>query len=55
MTDGGRNFFDQPVKNDLRPYDNIGKITIGQEFDYTNLITLLKHFLTKQKSKKVDF
>ena len=24
-----RNFFDQPVKNDLRTYGNIGKIEIG--------------------------
>ena len=26
----GRNVFDQPVKNDLRTYDNIQKIAIGQ-------------------------
>ena len=31
----GRNFFDQPVKNDLRTYDNIQKIAIGQDDDYT--------------------
>ena len=31
----GRNFFDQPVKNDLKTYDNIQKITIGQGDDYT--------------------
>ena len=30
----GQNFFDQPVKNDLRTYDNVRKITIGQEDDY---------------------
>ena len=28
-------FFDQPVKYDLRTYDNIKKITIGQVDDYT--------------------
>ena len=28
-----RNFFDQSVKCDLRTYDNIGKITIGQGDD----------------------
>ena len=28
-----RNFFDQSVKYDLRTYDNIGKITIGQGDD----------------------
>ena len=31
----GKNFFDQPVKNDLRAYDNIQKIAIGQDDDYT--------------------
>ena len=29
----GQNFFDQSVKNDLRTYDNIRKITIGQGDD----------------------
>ena len=29
-----RNFFNQPVKNDLRTYDNIKKITAGQGDDY---------------------
>ena len=31
----GRNFFDQPVKNDFRRYDNIQKIATGQIDDYT--------------------
>ena len=31
----GRIFFDQLVKNDLRTYDNIRKITAGQGNDYT--------------------
>ena len=31
----GQNIFDQPVKNDLRTYDNIRKIAIGQGDDYT--------------------
>ena len=26
----GRHFFDQPVKNDLKTYDNIRKIATGQ-------------------------
>ena len=30
----GQYFFDQPVQNDLRTYDNIRKITIGQVDDY---------------------
>ena len=29
----GKNFFDQPVKNDIRTYDNIRKITSGQGDD----------------------
>ena len=33
MIDGKKNY-DQPVKNDLRTYDNIGKIVIGQGDDY---------------------
>ena len=34
MTDG-KNFFDQPIKNDIKTYDNIRKITTGQGNDYT--------------------
>ena len=29
----GQNFFDHPVKNDLRTYDNVQKIVIGQADD----------------------
>ena len=31
----GRNLFDQPVKDNLRTYDNIRKIETGQGDDYT--------------------
>ena len=31
----GRNFIDQPFKNDLKTYDNIRKIATGQGDDYT--------------------
>ena len=31
----GRNFFDEPVKNDFRKYDHIWKIVIGLGDDYT--------------------
>ena len=31
----GKNFFDQPVKNDKVTYENIRKIIIGQGDDYT--------------------
>ena len=30
----GQNVFDQPLKNDLRTYDNIQKIEIGKGDDY---------------------
>ena len=30
-----RNFFDQPIQNDLKTYDNIRKIETGQGYDYT--------------------
>ena len=30
-----RNFFNQSIKNDLKTYDNIRKITTGQSDDYT--------------------
>ena len=31
----GKNFLDQPINNMIKTYENIGKITIGQEDDYT--------------------
>ena len=31
----GRNFLGQPIKNDLKTYDNIRKIATGQDDDYT--------------------
>ena len=31
----GKNFFDEPVKNDIRTYDNVQKIATGQGDDYT--------------------
>ena len=34
MTDG-QNCFDQPVKSDMRTYDNVRKITKDQRDDYT--------------------
>ena len=36
----GRNFLDQPIKNDLRTYDNIRKIETGPSDDYTNVCLL---------------
>ena len=34
----GRNLFGQPLKNDIRPYDNIQKIATGQG-DHIQLVT----------------
>ena len=31
----GKNFFDQPVKNNLITYENIPKIATGSRDDYT--------------------
>ena len=31
----GRNFFDQPIKYDLKKYDSIRKFAMGQDDDYT--------------------
>ena len=35
-----RNLFDQPVKINLRTYDNIRKIATGQGDDYTTICLL---------------
>ena len=31
----GRNFFNQPINNDIKTYENIRKIATGQGDDYT--------------------
>ena len=31
----GKSFFDQPIKNDIKTYDNIQIITTGRGDDYT--------------------
>ena len=31
----GRNFFDKPIRNDFKTYNNIRKIATGQGDDYT--------------------
>ena len=36
VTTDGRNFFNQPIKNNLKRYDNIWKIWTGQGGDYTS-------------------
>ena len=39
-----QNFFDQPIKNNLRTYYNIRKITTGQEDDYATGCLLDYHY-----------
>ena len=41
----GRNFFDQPIKSDLKTYDNIRKIVTGQGDDYTTVYLLYYPYL----------
>ena len=41
----GKNVFDQPIKNNLRAYENIRKIATGQGDDYTTVCLLdYSHF-----------
>ena len=37
-----RNFFDQPIKNDLKTYDNIKMIATGQGDDYTTRLSIFQ-------------
>ena len=41
----GQNISDQPVQNNLKTYDNIQKIAIGQGGDYTNGCLLDNNYL----------
>ena len=61
----GKNFFDQPVKNDLMTFENIQNIATGQGDDYTTGCLLhysyLKSYykmiaidLTKQQALDAD-
>ena len=61
----GRNFFDEPIKNNLKAYDNIRKIETGQGneyttgclLDYPNLkkyYKLIAKDLSKQKKLYID-
>ena len=51
----GQNFFDQPVKNDLRTYDNIRKIASVQGVDYTTGCLLdYNYFKTSYKMIAID-
>ena len=61
----GKNFFDQPIKNDKITYENIRKIATGQGDDYTtgclldyiyfkNYYKMIVVDLSKQQSLDVD-
>ena len=52
----GQNFFDQdqPVKNDLRTYDNIQKIPTGQGDEYTTGCLLDFLYFKKYKIIVID-
>ena len=43
----GRNFFEQPIKNDIKTYENIWKITTGQGDDYTTDCLLDHNYFRK--------
>ena len=43
----GKKFFNQPVKSDLKIYDNILKALIGQGEDYTTACLLEYNYFKK--------
>ena len=50
----GKNFFDQPVRNDKVTYENIRKIAIGQGDDYTTGCLLDYTYFKKYKMIAID-
>ena len=51
----GKNFFDQPVKNDRRTYDNIKKLATGQGDDYKSSCLLnYVYFQSHYKMTTID-
>ena len=50
LTDGEK-FFDQPVKINMRTYDNIQKIVTGQQDDYTTGCLLDYNYFNKHYKK----
>ena len=47
----GKHFFDQAVKNNKVTYENVRKITIGQEDDYTTGCLLDYTYFKKLNNK----
>ena len=48
----GKNLFDQPIKNNLKTYENIRKITTGQGDDYTTGCLLDYNYFTNYRFKQ---
>ena len=44
----GKNFFDQPVKSDVKTYDNIIQIATGQRADYSTSCMLDYNYFKEQ-------
>ena len=44
----GKNYFDQPIKSDMRTCNNIRKIATGQGDDYTTCCLLDYKYFKKQ-------
>ena len=51
----GQNILNQPVKNNLRAYDNISKIEIGQGDDYTTGLLDYDYFNKYYKMIPISF
>ena len=51
----GKNIFDQPIKSNLKTYENIRKIATGQADDYTTGCLLdYSHFKENYKMITID-
>ena len=50
----GRNFFDQPVKNDLKTYDKVQKLRTGQGDDYLTGCLLDYPYFKKYCGRKLS-
>ena len=51
---GGITYFDQPIKNDTKTYENIRKITTGQGDDYTTGCLLDYNYFKNHKITAID-
>ena len=52
----GRNFFDQPIKNDIKTYENIRKIKTGQGDNYaTGCLLDCNYFKKHYKMIAIDW